>query len=176
MGSCFINFEWNALRYDPGRMLCKSKLKNSVQLQTVGFVWSRNGSKQRRAEFFTIEDCCETSYWSDDENSKLQSLERDLWNGDESPRVKKETKPTLRAKCEGVFVVASVSCKPSKYANQWVPGPTLFFPYVVHSPTIIRWAFSFQTGGSFLDLSFAVIGTHPTNVPKGMSGPSNSFP
>ena len=43
--------------------LYKSKLQDSVQLQTVlAFVRSRNSSKQWADKFFTIEDVCETSY------------------------------------------------------------------------------------------------------------------
>ena len=81
MGSCSIFCEWNALRCDPGTSDCD------------GFVWSRNGAKQG-AELSQIENSCKTSYWSDDEDSKLQ---------DQSPRVKKERKPTLSGKWESVF-------------------------------------------------------------------------
>ena len=42
----------------------------------LGFVRPRNCSKQWTDNLFTIEDSCKTSYRSDDENSKLQSLER----------------------------------------------------------------------------------------------------
>ena len=56
--------------------LYKSKIENSVQLQTVmALVWSRNGANQG-AQLSQIEDCCETSFWPDDENLKLQSPER----------------------------------------------------------------------------------------------------
>ena len=40
------------------------------------FVRSRNRSKQWTDTLFTIEDICETSHWSDDENSNLQGRER----------------------------------------------------------------------------------------------------
>ena len=42
----------------------------------IDFVWSNNCSEPREAELFTNKDSCKTSYWSDDENSKLQDLER----------------------------------------------------------------------------------------------------
>ena len=42
--------------------LYKSKLQNSAQTSDcVGFVRSRNGSKEGKAELFTIEDICKTS-------------------------------------------------------------------------------------------------------------------
>ena len=54
-GSCFVICEWYAFRCDPGRMY-KSKLQDSVQLQTVLALYDQQ----------TV----------DDENSKLQSPER----------------------------------------------------------------------------------------------------
>ena len=80
MGSCTIISEWNALRYDPGRIVQIKVTEFCSASDCVGFVWSRNCSKQRKAELFTIDDSCKTSY------SKLQGLER--WNEDHSPRVK----------------------------------------------------------------------------------------
>ena len=55
--------------------LYKSKLQNSAQFQTV-LASNDQDSKQRKAELITITDVCKTSYWSDDENSKLQGSER----------------------------------------------------------------------------------------------------
>ena len=69
----------------------------------LGLVWTRNRSKQWTDKFFTIEDVCKTSYWSDDEHSKLQSLERSCGKRISIQEFKKERKPTLRGKCESVF-------------------------------------------------------------------------
>ena len=70
----------------------------------VGFVWSRNGAKQG-AELLTSEDSCKTSYWSDDENSKFQSMERYCGKGI-SHQVSK-SKESLRWEESGrVFSVA----------------------------------------------------------------------
>ena len=77
MGSCTTICWWNTLRYDPKRIVqVKIKKKIRPTSDCAGFEWSRNGSKQRKAELFKIEDNCKTSYWSDDENSKLQGPER----------------------------------------------------------------------------------------------------
>ena len=68
--------EWNALRYGLGRIVQVKTGKIRSTSDCVGFVWSGNGAKQRKAELLTIEDRCKTSNWSDEENSKLQGPER----------------------------------------------------------------------------------------------------
>ena len=50
--------------------LYKSKLKDSVQLQTLLALYHQE--TVRNTELFKIEDSCEVSYRSNDENSKLQ--------------------------------------------------------------------------------------------------------
>ena len=70
MGSCTIISDWNASDMIPEGLYSSKELQDSVQLQAVlTLYWSRNCSKQRKVELFTIEDSCKTSYWSDDENS-----------------------------------------------------------------------------------------------------------
>ena len=75
MRSCSIFCEWNAFRYDPGRIVRDKITEFCSTSDCVGFAWSRNGAKQG-VELSTIEDSCKTSYWSDVENSKLQGSER----------------------------------------------------------------------------------------------------
>ena len=94
MGSCTIASEWNAFKYDPGRIVQVKITEFCSTSDCVGVVWSRNGAKQG-AEPFSLEDSCKTSYWSDGENSKL--------HGPERRRVKKERKPALKGKWESVF-------------------------------------------------------------------------
>ena len=57
--------------------LYKSKLQDTVQLQTLLALYTQETvRKQWTDNLFTIEDVCKTSNWSDDENSKLQGLQR----------------------------------------------------------------------------------------------------
>ena len=102
MGSCTVTSQWNALRYNPGRIVQVKITEFCSTSDCVGFVWSRNGSKQWTDKLCTIENGCKTSCWSDDENSKLQGPERSCGHGI-TPRVKKERKPALRGKWESVF-------------------------------------------------------------------------
>ena len=73
-----------------------------LQMWSCNDCWSRNGSKQRAAELFTIEESCKTSYWSDDENSKVQSRERSCGE-QQSPRVKKGKKALVERKVGECF-------------------------------------------------------------------------
>ena len=68
--------EWNALRCDPERIAQVKIWKLCSTSDCDGIVRSRNCSKQWNAELFTIEDICKTSYWSNEENSKLHGSER----------------------------------------------------------------------------------------------------
>ena len=69
------------------------KIGEFCSTSDCGFVWSRNGAKQG-AELLTIEDSCKTSYWSFDETSKFQSMERRCGKGISHQESKR--KPTLR--------------------------------------------------------------------------------
>ena len=55
--------------------LYKSKLLDPVQLQTVLALYDQETvvNNGQLCYLFKIEDSCKTSYWSNDENSKLQS-------------------------------------------------------------------------------------------------------
>ena len=81
MGSCTVTSQWNALRYYPGRIVQVKITEFCSTSDCVGFVWSRNGSKQWTDKLCTIENGCKTSCWSDDENSKLQGPERSCGHG-----------------------------------------------------------------------------------------------
>ena len=87
--------------------LYKWKLQDSVQLQTVLALYeSRNRSKQWTNELFKIEDFCESSFWSNDENSNFQSPERSCWERSSDPQSKR--KESLRREESGrVFSVES---------------------------------------------------------------------
>ena len=84
----------DSYRNDPGR---------SVQVKISGFcsasnciriVWPRDYSKQWATELFRVEDIRKTSYWSDDDNQKLQSLERK--SGERSSNQESERKESQR--------------------------------------------------------------------------------
>ena len=55
--------------------LYKSKLQDSAQLRTVMALYDQVVARSNN-ELSTIENCSETSYWSDDEKSEFQSPER----------------------------------------------------------------------------------------------------
>ena len=67
---------WHAFRCDLGRIVQIKMTWLYSASDRLGFVRSRNRSKQWANKSFTIEDICKTSYWSDDENSKLQGPKR----------------------------------------------------------------------------------------------------
>ena len=76
----------------PSRCVCTSQ--NYRTLFTFRLSWlctTKTPFEQWTDKLFTIEDICKTSYWSDDENSKLQSPERSFGKREQSPRVKKRT-------------------------------------------------------------------------------------
>ena len=75
MGSSSIISEWNAFRSGPGRIVQVEKTGFCSASDCLGFVRSRNCSKQWKADLFTIEGSCQASNWSDDENSKLPGSE-----------------------------------------------------------------------------------------------------
>ena len=89
--------EWNVFRPDPGRIVQVKNTEFRPTSDCDGLVWSRSCSKQWDTELSTIENCSETTFWSNDEKSKLQ------WKGDQLPRVNMETKLTLIGKWESVF-------------------------------------------------------------------------
>ena len=82
--------------------LYKSKLENSVQHQTVMALYDQEVARNNLTPNYQ-QDSCKTSYWSDDENSKLQSLERCCGKESSHQESKKEGKLTLRGKWESVF-------------------------------------------------------------------------
>ena len=83
--------------------LYKSKITEFCSTSdSYGLVWPRSCSKQWNTELSAIKNCSETSQWSDDEKSKLQS-QKMLWSEDHLPCVKKETNPALRGRWESVF-------------------------------------------------------------------------
>ena len=59
MGSYSDICDWNALKYDPGRIVQVKTKEFCSSSECVGFVRSRNGAKQR-AELSTIENICKT--------------------------------------------------------------------------------------------------------------------
>ena len=76
MGSCTIVSEWNAFKRDPGRIVQVKISEFRSTSDCDGIVWSRCCSKQWDTQLSTIENSSETSYWSNDEKSQLQSPER----------------------------------------------------------------------------------------------------
>ena len=82
------------LRCDPGRIVQVKITGLCSASDSLGFVRSRNRSKQWTDKLFTTEDVCKTSYWSDDENSKLQSPERSC--GKRSSHQESKRKESLR--------------------------------------------------------------------------------
>ena len=72
MGSSSIISKRHAFRCDPGRIVQVKITRRCSASDCLGFVRSRNRSKQWTDKLFTIDDFCKTSYRSDDENSKLQ--------------------------------------------------------------------------------------------------------
>ena len=76
MGSCFIICKWNTLRYDPGRIVQVKIEKFRSTPDCDGFVYDQKScSKSRKAWLSSIENFCDASYWSNNENSKLQVRE-----------------------------------------------------------------------------------------------------
>ena len=73
MGSSTIISKRHAFRCDPGRTV---QVKITEFCSTPDCIWSRNGSKQWKAELSHIDDSCKTSFSSDDDTWKLQGLER----------------------------------------------------------------------------------------------------
>ena len=67
-----------AFRHDPGRIAQVKITGLCSASDRLGFVRSGNRSKQWTDKFFTIEDICKTSYWSDDDNSKLQKVPNEV--------------------------------------------------------------------------------------------------
>ena len=76
VGSSSILSNRHAFRCDPERIVQVKTTGLCSPSDRLGFLWSRNRLKYWTNKLFTIEDVCKTSYWSDDENSKLQSLKR----------------------------------------------------------------------------------------------------
>ena len=73
MRSSSIIRKRHAFRCDPGRTV---QVKITEFCSTPDCIWSRNGSKQWKAELSHIDDSCKTSFSSDDDTWKLQGLER----------------------------------------------------------------------------------------------------
>ena len=71
----------------------------------VSFVRPRNCQKQRKNKWVTIEDSCKTSYWSDDENSKLQDSQRCCGMRISCPESKKRKERPRWEESERVFSV-----------------------------------------------------------------------
>ena len=84
--------------------LYKSKITEFCSTpDCICIVWSRNGSKQWKAELLHILMTVVKNHlfrWWDMETSGFRAM---LWNEDQSPRVKKERKRSLRGKWESVF-------------------------------------------------------------------------
>ena len=76
MGSSSLISKRHAFRCDPGRFIQVKITRLCSASDRLGFVKSRNCSKQWTDKLFTIKNICETSYWSDDEDSRLQSPQR----------------------------------------------------------------------------------------------------
>ena len=83
--------------------LCKSKLENYVQLQTVMALYDQETARTKEQKLSQIRDSCKTSYWSHEENSKTSESGAMLWKGDQSPRVKKGKKACVERKVGECF-------------------------------------------------------------------------
>ena len=94
--------QWATYRYGPGRIVQVKIAGFCAASDCIGFVRTRNFSKQRTTELFKIEDSCEASCWSSDESTELQSSKRNYWkrNGNQESKRKK---PTLKGKWENAF-------------------------------------------------------------------------
>ena len=103
MGACSIISKRHAFRCDPGRIVQVKITGLCSSSGSLGFVRSRNRSKQWTDKLFTIEEVCETSYWSDEWDLETSDSGAKLWKEEQSPRVKKEREPTLRGKLRSVF-------------------------------------------------------------------------
>ena len=103
MGSCTTSSEWNAFRPDAGRIVQIKITEFRSTSDCDDIVWSGSCSKHWHTELSTVEKlqrnfilirCWEIGIW------KPGTM---LWNGVQSPRVKKETKPMLKGKWKSVF-------------------------------------------------------------------------
>ena len=96
--------ERNAFRRDPGRIV-QVKITEFCSTQTVMALYDQevarnNGEPNQHQQLKTAVKLHIDQMM---QKSKLQSPNTMLWNEDQLPRVKKETKPTLRGKWESVF-------------------------------------------------------------------------
>ena len=71
-----LSREWNNYGNCPGGSIQVKSAGFCSASDCIGSVWPREYSKQRTTELCKIEDISTTSYWSDNEDAKLQSLER----------------------------------------------------------------------------------------------------
>ena len=94
MGSSSVISKRNSYGNDPGRIVQVNIAGFFSASDCIGCVRSRNRSNQRADKLFTIEDVCKTSYWSDDDNSKLQRTERSC--GKRSGHPESKRKESLR--------------------------------------------------------------------------------
>ena len=89
MGSSVIISEWDSLFCDPGGIMQVKIAGFCSASDCLASVWTREYSKQRTTELFQIEDS-KTSYWSDNENGKLQSPERNSGKRSSNQESKRE--------------------------------------------------------------------------------------
>ena len=93
MGSSFIISKRHAFSCDPGRIVQVKNSRLCSASDCLGFVRSRNRSKQWTDKFFAIVDVCKTSYWSDDENSILHTPERSCGKRSSNQEFKRKESP-----------------------------------------------------------------------------------
>ena len=103
MGSCTTNSRRNAFGRDPGRIIQVKITEFFSTSNCDGLVWSRSCTKQWRTKLSTIKNCCETSNWSNDENSKLQGPERCCGTRISYQGSKRKQSLRWEEKCESFF-------------------------------------------------------------------------
>ena len=98
MGSSFIISKWNTQRKHPGRFVQVENTRFCSASVCVGIVRTRDHTKQRTTLVFQNEDISKTSCWSEDEDAKLQSPERNSGKRSSNQETQKGRKASAERK------------------------------------------------------------------------------
>ena len=103
MGPSSIISKWSTYRNGPWKDCTSQNYKILFSFRQHWLCMNKKNSKQRTAELFQIEDCGKTSYWSANEDTQFQSLERNRWKRSSYQEAQRGEKPSWRGKWENAI-------------------------------------------------------------------------
>ena len=106
MGPIVTFSQWNTDGHGPERIVQVKIAGLCSASDDVGFAWPKDSSEQMDNQAVKVEGISETTWWSDEENSKLQSSERQGWERSNTQGSQREKRQTSRGNWRLVTVEA----------------------------------------------------------------------